>query len=64
MLEDNLNENMLRAMVKELDSAIPASTEVTLPKIKLTVNVDLAGLLKEMGKMIFTSRSSPQAFLT
>ncbi|KAI4897157.1 hypothetical protein NFI96_015210 [Prochilodus magdalenae] len=48
-LEDNLDENNLKAMVKELKTSTPASTEVTLPKTKLSINTDLASLLKKIG---------------
>ncbi|KAL6459395.1 hypothetical protein MHYP_G00328670 [Metynnis hypsauchen] len=49
VLEENLDEKNVRDMVKEVDSVIPVSAEVTLPKIKLTTNVDLATLLRKMG---------------
>ncbi|XP_072537353.1 plasma protease C1 inhibitor [Salminus brasiliensis] len=48
-VEDNLNENSLRAMVQELNMITPVSAEVTLPKTKLSINTDLASLLKKIG---------------
>ncbi|XP_017541560.1 plasma protease C1 inhibitor [Pygocentrus nattereri] len=48
-LEENLNLKNVEAMVKEVDAVLPVSAEVTLPKTKLTTNVDLATLLRKMG---------------
>lgn len=48
-LEDNLNENNLRAMVREMGGVRPEFCEVTLPKTKLAISTDLANLLKRIG---------------
>ncbi|KAL7884492.1 hypothetical protein AOLI_G00072620 [Acnodon oligacanthus] len=49
VLEENLDESNVRAMVEEVDKVAPVSAEVTLPKTKLTTNIDLATLLRKMG---------------
>ncbi|KAF5880104.1 plasma protease C1 inhibitor-like, partial [Clarias magur] len=46
--EAALTDNNIRLMVKELASAEPAPCEVSLPKVKLLLNTDLHGLLKEL----------------
>ncbi|XP_026881679.2 plasma protease C1 inhibitor [Electrophorus electricus] len=48
-LEDNMNEKNIKAMVMEMEAVPPVASEVTLPKIKLTLNTDLISLLKSMG---------------
>ncbi|KAG9270168.1 plasma protease C1 inhibitor-like [Astyanax mexicanus] len=48
-LEDNLNENNLRAMVREMTGFRQEMCEVTLPKTKLSISTDLGSLLKRIG---------------
>ncbi|XP_066500700.1 plasma protease C1 inhibitor [Hoplias malabaricus] len=48
-LEDRLTDVNIQAMVKELDSLPPTTSEVTLPKTKLSITTDLNALLQKMG---------------
>ncbi|KAJ8271729.1 hypothetical protein COCON_G00105880 [Conger conger] len=48
-LEKRLNEDNVREMVKELDKVPKEVTEVTLPKIKLSIKTDLMEMLDTLG---------------
>ncbi|XP_043103777.1 plasma protease C1 inhibitor [Puntigrus tetrazona] len=49
LMENNINKDSIEAMISEMNK-IPAQTaEVTLPKIKLTVDTQLGDVLKKQG---------------
>ncbi|KAI2661852.1 Plasma protease C1 inhibitor [Labeo rohita] len=49
LMEKNINKDSIKAMVSEINKIQAQTTEVTLPKIKLTVNTQLEGLLIKLG---------------
>ncbi|KAJ8281296.1 hypothetical protein GJAV_G00065920 [Gymnothorax javanicus] len=48
-LEEKLNEQNVKAMVKEMEKAPVETTEVTLPKISLSTRTDLMDILETLG---------------
>ncbi|XP_030631071.1 plasma protease C1 inhibitor [Chanos chanos] len=48
-MEQNMNFDSVKSMVKSMHEISPQSAEVTLPKIKLDQRTDIADLLEKMG---------------
>lgn len=50
LMENNINKDSIEAMVSEMNKIPTQTAEVTLPKIKLTVDTQLEDLLRNLGK--------------